>query len=252
MGAIAEDAAAHDARGIVAEDGGTPDRTVMGNDGGGAPDDGPTRCDQAIVSDGGSCPGRTPTTVTIVGSTYSAQGSSITYGAAPDVWNVYAFADPGQALPSLTPSAGALSISATLARPITGQNSAGFGVSIDGTECVDESNFASGLVFDVFGDLGGCALYVDAVTSQDESFASDPCRATCTADAGACIAPSVQITSLGMNTLPNMSFLGGSPSFVPDTSKLIGFRWRLQTPDAAAGIGCTANFTIGNISLLGR
>jgi hypothetical protein len=235
-------------------DGGTGslrDAAGTAPDGGAVSDDGPSRCNGATLPDGGTCPARTPGTLTIVGSTYSAKGSAIAYGTAPDLWNVYGFAGPGQVAPSVTPTGGALAVSANLVRPTTGQGWAGVGVSIDGPKCIDETNYARGIQFTLAGDLGGCLLYLDAITSLDESVASDPCRGACLGGADACVAPSVQISQFGMMTIPNASFDGGRPIRPADTKVLIGFRWRLQTPDTDAGTGCTANITISNVQFFG-
>ena len=36
---------------------------------------------------------------------------------------------------------------------------------------------------------------------------------------------------------------------IPDTSKLIGFRWRLELPEDG-GAGCSANVAIANLAFL--
>jgi hypothetical protein len=249
LGSDAGTATPHDATGAIDDDGTARDVVEAGGDSGITPDGGPVGCNGQTLPGSGICSARMPATLTIIGPTYSAVGPTITYGAAPDLWVVDSFSGPGQQPPTVTPSASALSISAALTRPASGPGWAGVGVSIDGPQCVEESNYARGVLFDLSGDLGGCALYLDAVNSQNEPSAGDPCHGACTDDAGACIAPSFQITDMGMLTVPNMSFAGGTSG--PNSTKLIGFRWRLQTPDSDASTGCTANITIANVALLG-
>jgi hypothetical protein len=205
-------------------------------------------CNGAVLPVGGPCPGRTPTSGTIIGSVYSTSGT-ITYGTDPDLWDVDTFVGPGQSRPSLTAGAGTLSISATLTRPMTGQGWSGIAVLAGGPKCIDESNFARGIAFTLSGNLGGCLLYVDAVTSQNESSASDPCRGACAAGEGGCAPANAPITDSGMITVPNMLFAEGSPTYAPDTSQLIGFRWRLTTSDAAPT--CSANISISNVGFFG-
>jgi hypothetical protein len=222
-------------------------------DGGGSghiADDGPNRCEGAMLPDGGSCPSRTPTTLTILGPTFATTPSGIAYGTAPDVWDVYPCASAGQALPSVTPSASTLAVSAHLLNSGPAQAWAGVGVSIEGTRCLDETNFGAGLQFTLEGDLGRCILVADAVTSPDESATQDPCRGTCSAGAS-CRAPSAAVTLSGAVTIPNMLFGGGSPVDGPASKELIGFRWRLATPDANAGSECSANITIAHAQLFG-
>ncbi len=226
--------------------GSVPDGSVAQPEGGTSSDDGPLHCSAALA--GGQCPHKKPMSMTIIGTTYSTTGSTITYGTAPDQWDVYESAGPGQRLPTVVASAGALSISATL-QPIGAQAWSAVGVSAAGPECIDETNVARGVNFTLSGDLGGCLLSVDAVTSRNQSAATDPCRGTCTADAVSCIASSRQITQTGMIFIQNMLFDGGHPNEYPDTSNLIGFRWRLSTPDGAAN--CSASITIADVALAG-
>jgi hypothetical protein len=243
--AIASDVAPRDGQGIT--------EAATNVDGGGSghiADDGPNRCDGALLPDGGSCPSRTPTTLTILGPTFAATPTGTAYGTAPDVWDVYPFASTGQALPSVTPSASMLAVSAHLLNSGPVQAWAGVGVSIEGTQCLDETNFGTGLQFTLGGNLGGCILVVDATTSPDESAAQDPCRGTCSAGAS-CRTPSAAVILTGAVTIPNMLFGGGSPVDGLASKDLIGFRWRLATPDANAGSECSANITIAHAQLFG-
>jgi hypothetical protein len=225
----------------------TPDEGGIGSDEGGiTPDDGPSKCNGAGPPEGGLCSSRMPSALTIIGATYSTAGSIVTYGAAPDLWNVYTRVAPGQRPVSVTPSAGAIAISTKL----TAMGWAAVGIAIDGTECLDETNYARGLLFDLSGDLGGCSLYVEVLNAPDENLAYDRCRGECNPSVNPCIAPKVQVTQMGAVTLLNAaSFSGGSPIDGPATYRLIGFRWRLQAP--GTGAGCTANITLGNVRLFG-
>jgi hypothetical protein len=209
------------------------------------PDDGPNKCNGAGPPEGGLCSSRMPSALTIIGATYSTAGSVTTYGTAPDLWNVYTYVAPGQRPITVTPSAGAIAISAKVAA----SGWAAVGVAIDGTQCLDETNYARGLLFDLSGDLGGCSLYVEALTGPDENLAYDRCRGECNPSVNPCIAPNVQVIQVGAVMLNNASFSGGSPIDGAATYRLIGFRWRLQAPDT--GPGCTANITLGNVRLFG-
>jgi hypothetical protein len=225
-----------DAVAMPDEGGITPDIT---------PDDGPNKCNGAGPPEGGLCSSRMPSALTIIGTTYSTAGSVTTYGTAPDLWNVYTYGPAGQPPASVTPSAGSISISAKL----TAMGWAAVGVAIDGTQCLDETNYAHGLLFDLSGDLGGCSLYVEALTGPDENLAYDRCRGECNPSVNPCIPPRVQVTQVGAVMLNNASFSGGSPIDGAATYRLIGFRWRLQAPDT--GPGCTANISLGNVRLFG-
>jgi hypothetical protein len=230
---------------------GSPEGGAAGSPEGGAVDildDGPDHCRGMALPDGGRCSTRAPGTFVVLGPTFSAAGGSTIYGAAPDQWDVYAFAGPGQTAPVITPSAGSISISATLSKTTTGQGSAGVGFSTDGAMCLDEtSGMGRGVNFTLSGDIGTCSLFLDAIAGPDESSASDPCRGSCSGGA-ACVPSSVQLTQLGNMEIPNMAFQGGAPIGGAYVSALIGFRWRLQTP---AGAGCTANFSIAGFQIQG-
>jgi hypothetical protein len=91
------------------------------------------------------------------------------------------------------------SISATLSPIDSGPSWALVGISAAGAQRVDASN-NQGIVFTLAGDLGGCSLSIEAVTSLDESAASDPCRGACAGDTGACAAPSDSISQMGRIT----------------------------------------------------
>jgi hypothetical protein len=221
------------------------------------PDDGPNHCNGSGLSDAGMCAAVVPSSAAIIGSTYSANGSSITYGTAPDLWDVYTLAGPGQTAPTLTPSAGSLAVSAKVTPSGGGQAWVAVGVSADGAHCVDTVDYgtgSSGIMFQLAGDLGGCGLVVAQLTGPDESTASDPCRGMCAGDAGACVAPSYQLSPQemmgGQIFSPNMSFGGGSPEEPPESKLVIGYQWRLVAPGGDAGAGCSASITISNVQLI--
>jgi hypothetical protein len=54
---------------------------------------------------------------------------------------------------------------------------------------------------------------------------------------------------MGMQTIPNMSFSEGGAGPGPNSSQIIGWRWRLLTPSPT--MGCSANITIGAVQILG-
>jgi hypothetical protein len=246
----------------MASDASAAGSDAMGSDAGMpppvTPDDGPNHCNSAGLSDAGMCAAVVPTSTTIIGSTYSANGSSITYGVAPDLWDVYTLAGPGQTAPTLTPSAGSLAVSANVTASGAGQAWVAVGVSADGADCVDTADLqgtgSSGIMFQLAGDLGGCGLVVAQLTGPDESTASDPCRGMCAGDAGACVAPSYQLSPKemmgGQIFSPNMSFGGGSPEEAPESKLVIGYQWRLVAPGGDAGTSCSANIMISNVQLI--
>jgi hypothetical protein len=201
--------------------------------------------------DGGNCQSRQPGTLVIIGTTYSETGTAITYGIAPDLWDVSALAGPGENPPQLTATAGALSMSAILTSSSSGPGWVGAIVSLHGAGCLDETNYAEGVQFTLSGDLGGCLLYLDAITSPDQAAALDACRGGCLASAGDCALPSYEVSQMGSIAVPNASFSGGVPEYAPDVRSLIGFRWRLEAPEANGGSGCAANITIANVELIG-
>jgi hypothetical protein len=151
-------------------------------------------------------------------------------------------------MPSLQPTSGALTISASVAPAPAGQNWVAVGASIDGSLCVETRNVSRGVIFTLSGDLGGCLLYLDTVESQDESVGADPCRGACTMGS-MCFQPTVQIGEMGMLTIPNMSFNPGGSDYTENTNKLIGYRWRLLTPDA--NTSCAAHVTISDVRIFG-
>jgi hypothetical protein len=227
-----------------------------GPDGGGADgaqavaslDDGPSRCRGATIADAGSCPSSPFSSKTIIGTMFSANGGAITFGSAPDLYDAYAFATAGQTTPSISAASAKISFSATLSRTSAVAASAGVGVSIAKAACLDASS-SPGLTFSLSGTLGGCALFLDAVVTDDESRVADPCRGTCDPVANSCVAPSYELPSLATNQVPFMSFGYGIPDPIPESKQLIGFRWRLELPDDA-GSSCSANLAITNVSFL--
>jgi hypothetical protein len=169
------------------------------------------------------------------------------YGTAPNQWDAYAFAGPGQTAPSFTPMDTALSISGSL-HAATPTSYIGLGLSFDGAGCVNAGNYG-GITFNVSGSLGTCSLVLAAIVSEDESASKDPCRGTC-AGATNCTAPTQPVTHTGMFTAVFMSFVGGSPVYAADTTQLIGFQWRLEPGAEDAGGDCSADIQISDIQFI--
>lgn len=210
--------------------------------------DGPSRCSGMVLQDGGVCPTTALSTGTILGPTFSTSGATTTFGTAPALWDVYSFASAGQGAPHVTASASTLSFSGSLSKTSSGSETVGVGLSLDGSQCSNAGNFF-GLGFSLSGSLGGCRLFLDTVVSPDQSNVSDPCRGACNPATGPCIAPTWEVPDLSTNQTSFFGFAGGAPVHIPDTSKLIGFRWRLELPEDG-GAGCSANVAIANLGFM--
>jgi hypothetical protein len=206
--------------------------------------DGPATCDGGRPQDASAiCPATSPTTLTILGSSFAATGNTISYGTAPNQWVAYPVASSGQTAPVLTASSGAVSVAVTIAPGST----AGVGLSI-AHDCVDIAMANLNAVgYQITGTLGGCSLAIVEIIPQDESSAADPCRGMCAGESADCIAPSLEApvseTSVVLGYVP-----GGSPS-TSLQNDLIGLQWRLQPPDDASA-GCVANFTLSNVAFV--
>ncbi len=211
--------------------------------------DGPNTCGDAGALDSGTCASTALASSSVLGGSFSASSSGAVYGSTPNQWMAYAFATAGQTAPSFDPTATALSLSATVSGLGSSSSYVGVGLSVDGARCLDTTSYL-GITFSVSGDLGACSLSLASIFSQDEPSSADPCRGACVATEGAnCVAPSQPVTHTGMFTAPFMSFVGGSPTYAPDTSRLIGFQWRLTNgPDS--GAGCTADISISDIQFI--
>lgn len=225
--------------------GGQPAAEASSGDGEPGSDDGPSRCGATSLPDGGSCTGVAPTSATILDTTFSSSGG-VVFGATPNLWDAYPLASPGQALPTITPAAASVSLSAALSAPLS---FAGVGISTDSGQCVDATSYL-GIQFTLSGDIGFCTLVVDSIASDDEAATEDPCRGACTASSTGCVAPSTVVSKTGPVTLPFMSFTGGAPTYAPETKQLIGFRWRLVAPAEDAGGSCSANLTIADLQFI--
>ncbi|MGO9835076.1 MAG: hypothetical protein ACLP1X_12755 [Polyangiaceae bacterium] len=211
-------------------------------------DDGPPTCDAGAPPAGGAtCPAAPPTSVTILATSFTSSGDIATYGSPPDAWIAYPAAGDGQPLPTLTPSAGAVTIAGTVQHSSAGDAWAAIGLSIS-QGCVDTTQLG-GVQFSITGNFGGCTLEVVVVTPQDESATADPCRGECIGDGGPCTAPFVIIPESqfvdGMASITFNAVGGGSPSPI-GSRKLIGLQWRFIAPEDSSA-GCTPSVTLSGV-----
>ena len=97
------------------------------------PDDGPNHCNGAMLDAGAICPTKMLGSATVIGPMFSVMGSNIVYLSGADRWNVFAVADPGQTVPTITPSAGSIAVSAKIASTSgAGQGTVAVGAALDG------------------------------------------------------------------------------------------------------------------------
>jgi hypothetical protein len=184
--------------------------------------------------------------------TVSGTGSagSLAYGPPSDRWGSYVYAATGQpmVMPTVTADGDGFTLSATLVSPSPAdQNYVGFGLYYNSSRCIDASEY-TGVQFDVSGDLGTCALAVSAQFSADLSTTDDAVRGSCDSTAGACYPPSAAVSSTGTVHVAFADMTGGAPASVVDKTSISSLNWQLTVPPNSTAAGCTANFSIENVS----
>jgi hypothetical protein len=171
----------------------------------------------------------------------------LTFGSGSDTWQSFAYAAPGQVVPTiaLTPDAMGMQVAGGFAPPING-NWEGVGLFFDETSCIDASAY-TGVQFDFTGDLGGCGLSVGTSFSADLSHASDA-RGACPGTDSNCYGPfasAVPSATAATVKVPFSAMSGGSPVSKPDVSTLFDVVFQLSPPASGS---CAASFTISNVS----
>jgi alpha-tubulin suppressor-like RCC1 family protein len=190
-----------------------------------------------------TCPGVVLSSATITASTFTS-GTSILYGAAPNQWGTYTVDATGQPTPTLTPSASALSIAASLAPSIGDANWVVVGLYYSSSSCADVSAY-NGVKFTLSGDLGACSLIFDVNFADDLSVSDDAARGLCTIAEPFCYGPSANVSATsGMVTVPFSQLSQGSPIASISERNFQAVGWEVIAPAA----GCTANFTVSNVT----
>jgi hypothetical protein len=226
----------------------------------------PTATDGGVASHGDAAAGKTvgalcgtdaavvcPTTV-LPSPAITTMGTSaadgLTFGAAPNTWSSYAYAAPGEPVPTatLTPAGDGIAIAATFVKPTAG-NWEGVGLFVNGPNCVDASSY-TGVKFDFSGDLGGCALSFGASFSGDLSHADGPTMGSCPGDDSRCYGPLAPVVPGTATTIevPFKTLSGGAPIGALDPSTLVDVEWQLSPSPGADGGACAASFTVENVA----
>jgi hypothetical protein len=123
------------------------------------------------------------------------------------------------------------------------------GLYFNETSCLDASMY-HGISFTIDGDTGGCALSFSVTSAEDLSVSDDVYRGSCTsASCYPAARPIAASSDAGATTQVLFSDLGGgAPSPTLDPSAITAMAWQLTPP--AAGGGCTANFTIHDVTFV--
>ena len=190
-------------------------------------------------------------------TTMGASGTAgLTFGAGAAKWQSYAYAAPGQMVPTvtLTPDGTGMQIAGGFTPPVSG-NWEGAGLFFDGTSCVDGSKY-TGVQFDFAGDLGGCALAFGASFSGDSSRTDNPGRGSCPGTSSACYGPLAPVATAATPDaatattikVPFSALAGGSPVSKLDPATIVDVEWQLSAPTGADGGSCSANFTVKNVA----
>ncbi len=185
--------------------------------------------------------------ITTMGTSSSA---GLTFGAGASTWSSYAYAAPGEPVPTaaVTADGDGLDIAVTFVKPTQG-NWEGVGLFFNGAGCVDASKY-TGVMFDFSGTLGGCTLSFGASFSGDLSHAEDPTKGSCPGDDSQCYGPLARVVPGAATTIkvPFAALSGGTPTSALDPSRLVDVEWQLSPSPGAGDGACVANFTVKNVS----
>ena len=179
----------------------------------------------------------------------ASSGTTLSFGSGSDAWQSFAYAAPGQKVPTatLTSDGVGIQIAGGFAPPLNG-NWEGVGLFFQGTSCIDATAYA-GVQFDFAGDLGGCKLAVGTSFSADLSHTDDGVRGACSGSDSSCYGPFASVVpSTTAVKVPFSAMSGGSPQSTPDQSTIVDVIWQLSAPTGADGGSCAANFTVSNVS----
>lgn len=203
-------------------------------------------------SDGGApaCPA-VPAPGPTITTQGRAVGSALLFGSGADEWGSYTYAAPGQSPPvaSVNADGSGVQIQATFAGPIQASaNYMGVGLYFNSYSCLDVSAY-TGVRFDFAGDLGGCTLAVGAVSSEQITPSEDANRGTCAGTDSNCYGASVVVTPTPTLSVPFADLSGGVPLSTVDTKELVDVQWQLTGPVGHDAGGCSASFTVSNVTL---
>lgn len=194
------------------------------------------------------CVGTPPASPLITDFADAVAGDPILFGTSPNLTGgTFSYAAPVLTASTLSVVAGAngtpaLQVAASPGpAPDPANTWFGFGLFFD--SCVDASAY-NAVSFTVNGSLGDCSIRFAVTSSQNVSPTDDP-RGACTE--ASCFPPSTPFMTTGTNVIRFADFtFPGSPNIV-DPRSLIGIQWQMDTP---VGLGCTASFTIDDISFV--
>ncbi len=180
----------------------------------------------------------------------ATQPGVLTFGPATARWESYAYAAPGQVVPTatLTSDGTGIQIAGGFAPPLDG-NWEGVGLFFDGGSCLDASSY-TGVEFDFSGDLGGCLLGFGASFSGDQSHADDAQKGGCAGSDSQCYGPIANVVPGTATTIkvPFSALTAGAPISKLDPSTLVDVEWQLSAPTGADGGSCSASFTVKNVA----
>ena len=185
-------------------------------------------------------------------------GAKLSFGPAAETWGSYVYAGSGQTPPTgtVTPDGNGIQIAGGFPPGFTASNNyMGLGLYFSSSSCLDASGY-QGVKFDFSGDLGGCQLGLGASWSGNLASADDATRGACAGTDATCYGPSADVTSdaLAATTdaptikVPFTALAGGMPNDKLDPTTLVDVQWQLSAPAGAEAYGCTASFTVANVS----
>ncbi len=231
--------AARDGGTVGTSDGGTGAGRIVGT---GCAADGGILCPEVVASS------------PIVTGIGSASDAGLLFGAGSDAWGSFTYATSAPTPPTLTltPGGEGFQVSGGSASP---NDYEGVGLYYDSGSCLDVSTYA-GIEFDFAGDLGGCTLNVGLTFSGDLSPSSDAVRGACQGSGSTCFGPVANETSAASAAtasvptvkVPFASMTGGEPVATVDPTRVVSLQWQLVSAANADGGGCSANFSVKNVS----
>ncbi|HEY6475103.1 MAG TPA: hypothetical protein VI456_00895 [Polyangia bacterium] len=185
--------------------------------------------------------------ITAMGVSSSA---GLTFGSGTSTWSSYAYAAPGEPVPTaaVTADGDGIQIAVTFVKPTQG-NWEGVGLFFNGADCVDASAY-TGVKFDFAGSLGSCTLSFGASFSGDLSHTDAPTMGSCPGDDSQCYGPLATVVPGAATTIkvPFTALSGGTPVSALDPSTLVDVEWQLSPSPGADGGACSANFTVSNVA----
>jgi hypothetical protein len=215
------------------------------------------------VDGGFVCP-TTPASSAVITEAGSNGTAGVQFGSGTNTWGSYTYAAPGQTAPvaAATSDGTGVHIQGGFVPPVSAAaNYLGFGLYYAGATCLDASAY-TGVQFDFGGSLGACGLAFGANFSGDEYSGDDANRGGCQGSQSTCYPPQADVTAQiagggaaadgggGLVVkVPFSKLTAGMPNGSVDPRTIITVQWQLSSPlGGADGGGCTADFTVGNVS----